>query len=81
MDANLIYEKTPAGEEAVKQRTRVVQRNMRMVLILVDGKSTVAELYEKTGNAQIVDNAIADLERDGLVAPKLEQDSMWEQSR
>ncbi len=81
MDANLIYEKTPSGEEAVKQRTRVVQRNMRMVLILVDGKSTVAELYEKTGNAQIVDSAIADLERDGLIAPKLEQDSMWEQSR
>jgi hypothetical protein len=81
MDVNLVYEKTPAGEEAVKQRTRVVQRNMRMVLILVDGKSTVAELYEKTGNAQIVDGAIADLERDGLIAPKLEQDSMWEQSR
>lgn len=81
MDANLIYEKTPSGEEAVRQRTRVVQRNTRMVLILVDGKSSVGELCEKTGNIQLVESALADLERDGLVAPKLDQDSMWEQSK
>lgn len=81
MDANLIYEKTAAGEDAVRQRTRVVQRNTRMVLILVDGKSSVAELCEKTGNVQLVESALQDLERDGLIAPKLEQDSVWEQSK
>lgn len=81
MDANLIYTKTPSGEEAVRQRTRVVQRNTRMVLILVDGKSSVADLCEKTGNPQLVDSALQELERDGLIAPKLEQDSLWEQSR
>lgn len=81
MDANLIYVKTAVGEEAVRQRTRVVQRNTRMVLILVDGQSTVAELCEKAGNAQMVESALQDLERDGLIAPKLEQDSVWEQSR
>lgn len=81
MDANLIYEKTASGEEAVRQRTRVVQRNTRMVLILVDGKSSVGELCEKTGNAQLVESALQDLERDGLIAPKLEHDSVWEQSK
>ena len=81
MDANLIYVKTAAGEEAVRQRTRVVQRNTRMVLILVDGNSSVAELCLKTGNEQLVEQALQELERDGLVAPKLEQDSVWEQSR
>ncbi len=81
MDANLIYEKTTAGEEAVRQRTRVVQRNTRMVLILVDGKSTVGDLCAKTGNAQLVESALQDLERDGLIAPQLEQDSVWEQSK
>ena len=81
MDANLIYEKTMAGEEAVRQRTRVVQRNTRMVLILVDGKSTVGDLCTKTGNAQLVESALQDLERDGLIAPQLEQDSVWEQSK
>lgn len=69
MDANLIYRKTPAGEAAVRQRTRVVQRNMRMVLILVDGRSTVADLCEKAGNPQLVDTALQELERDGLIAP------------
>lgn len=81
MDANLIYRKTPTGEEAVRQRTRVVQRNTRMVLILVDGKSSVSDLCEKTGNQQLVENALQELERDGLVTPQLEQDSVWEQSR
>ncbi len=81
MDVNLIYVKTASGEEAVRQRTRVVQRNTRMVLILVDGTSTVADLCQKTGNAQLVEAALQDLERDGLIAPKLEQDSVWEQSR
>lgn len=81
MDANLIYTKTPDGEEAVRQRTRVVQRNARMVLILVDGKSTVADLCEKTGNPQLVETALQELERDGLIVPRLEQDSVWDQSR
>lgn len=81
MDPYLIFEKTAAGEDAVKQRTRVVQRNTRMVLILIDGKSSIAELYEKTGSPQIVDAAIQDLERDGLIVPKIEEDSVWEQSR
>lgn len=81
MDANLIYVKTAAGEEAVRQRTRVVQRNTRMVLILVDGNSSVAELCQKTGNEQLVEQALQELERDGLIVPKLEQDSVWEQSR
>lgn len=81
MDANLIYEKTAVGEEAVRQRTRVVQRNTRMVLILVDGNSTVSELCEKTGNAQLVESALQDLERDGLIVPRMAQDSVWEQSK
>lgn len=81
MDQNLIYIKTAAGEEAVRQRTRVVQRNTRMVLILVDGSCSVGELCEKAGNIQLVETALQELERDGLIVPKLEQDSVWEQSR
>ncbi len=81
MDANLIYIKTPSGEEAVRQRTRVVQRNTRMVLILVDGKSSVGELCEKTGNPQLVEAALLELERDGMIQPQLERDSLWDQSR
>ena len=53
IDPDLIYAKTVAGEKAMQERTRVVQRNIRMVLILVDGNATVAELCNRTGNAQL----------------------------
>lgn len=75
MDSNLIYAKTASGEEAMKKRTRVMQRNVRMVLILVDGKSTVADLCLKTGNPQLTEYALGELERGGFVEPRIVQDS------
>ncbi|HET7775387.1 MAG TPA: hypothetical protein VFK74_03405, partial [Azospira sp.] len=62
----------------MRQRTRLVQRHLRMVLILVDGRATVGELGEKVGNAQLVEGALADLEKDGFVVPLLEQPSVWD---
>ena len=53
MDLNLIYAKTPRGEQVMRERGLIVQRNMRMVLILIDGKATVADLRAKTGNSQL----------------------------
>jgi hypothetical protein len=81
MDPNLIYAKTASGEEAMRQRTRVVQRNMRMVLILVDGNATVADLSAKTGNIQLVESALHELEQSGFIELRVEQDSVWEQSK
>lgn len=80
MDQNLVYSKTPAGEEAIRQRTRVVQRNLRMVLILVDGKAPVGELSAKVGNAQLVEQSLQELERDGFIAPASAGSSVWVQS-
>ena len=77
MDSNLIYMKTAAGEEAIQQKARVMQRNLRMVLILVDGKSTVADLSLKIGNALLTETALTELESAGFVAPRIEQDSSW----
>ena len=71
MDSNLIYVKTSAGENAIQQRTRVIQRNVRMVLILVDGQSTVADLTRKTGNPQLTENALAELEKGGFIREAL----------
>lgn len=82
MDPNLIYIKTSTGEDAIQQRTRVIQRNVRMVLILVDGQSTVADLSRKTGNPQLTENALTELEKGGYVTAKLEQhDSLWQESQ
>ncbi len=82
MDPNLIYIKTASGDDAIQQRTRVIQRNVRMVLILVDGQSSVADLSRKTGNPQLTENALIELEKGGFIEPKLEQrDSLWEESK
>src|SRR5574343_162717 len=81
MDPNLIYTKTPTGDEEVRQSTRVVQRNLRMVLVLVDGKVSVAELSAKIGNPRLVESALRELEEGGYIAPTIEAVSVWEESR
>ena len=63
------------------QRTRVMQRNLRMILILVDGQSTVADLCLKTGNRQLTESALSDLEKGGLIELRVEQDSIWAESK
>jgi len=63
------------------QRTRVMQRNLRMILILVDGQSTVADLCLKTGNRQLTESALNDLEKGGLIELRVEQDSIWAESK
>ena len=59
------------------QRTRTMQRNVRMVLILVDSQSSVADLCLKTGNPQLTENALLELEKGGFIEPRGEVDSMW----
>lgn len=81
MDSNLIYQKTAYGEEAMHQRTRVMQRNVRMILILVDGQSTVADLCVKTGNPQLTENALGELEKGGFIELRIDQDSLWAESK
>lgn len=67
MNYEEIYAKTREGEEAVHQRTRLVQRNLRTVLILIDGKSTVRELIAKSGSEDVLTSALDQLERDGFI--------------
>lgn len=81
MDPKLIYATTPTGDEAVRQSTRVVQRNLRMVLVQVDGNLTVADLAAKIGNLRLVENALKELEEGGFVAPTLKAASIWQDSK
>lgn len=73
MDGYLVFEKTLAGDEATRNRTRLVQRNLRMVLVLVDGVSTVAELVAKAGNSQLVYAAIKELQSAGFITLSAER--------
>jgi hypothetical protein len=67
MKDDLIYIKTPTGEDAVQERTRLVQRNLRMVLILIDGVVNVASLKQEVGDSAMVESALTELERLGLI--------------
>ncbi|MDR2364504.1 MAG: AsmA-like C-terminal region-containing protein [Zoogloeaceae bacterium] len=62
-----IYRKTPTGEEAIVRRARVEERQQRMILVLIDGKASVQELSAKIGDAQVTEEAIAALEKNGLI--------------
>ncbi len=80
MDNKLVYALTPVGDEAVRQSTRVVKRTLRMVLVQVDGKLSIAELATKIGNQQVVEKALQELEEGGFIAPTIEAASIWEES-
>ena len=67
MDDDLIYVKTQAGEAVLRERTRLIQRNLRMVLIIVDGLATVGELKRRLGDGNMVEPALAELEGLGLI--------------
>ena len=67
MNDDLIYAKTQAGEAVLRERTRLIQRNLRMVLIIVDGLATVGELKRRLGDGNMVEPSLTELEGLGLI--------------
>lgn len=66
MNENAVYIKTDAGEDAVTKRT-IVQRNLRSVLIMIDGRTPVGSLAQQFGDPLIVEGLVGELEHRGLV--------------
>ncbi len=67
MNDATIYDKTAVGEEAIREKTRLVQRNLRLVLVLVNGSADVASLKHSLGDAAMVEAALLELEHLGLI--------------
>ncbi len=67
MNDATIFDKTAAGDEAIREKTRLVQRNLRLVLVLVNGIADVASLKHSLGDPAMVESALAELERLGLI--------------
>lgn len=67
MDKKTVFVKTREGEEAMRQRTRLVQRNLRNILIMVDGHATVAELARRFGDENAAQAALAELQAGGFI--------------
>ena len=67
MNRNDIYRKTPAGEDVMVHRAKVEERQQRMILVLIDGKTNVGEMSEKVGDSALTESAIATLEAGGFI--------------
>ena len=67
MDKKSVFVKTKEGEDAVRQRTRLVQRNLRNILIMVDGQATLADLAKRFGDENATRTALTDLVNSGLI--------------
>ncbi len=67
MDQSLIYEKTAAGAEEVKARSRRLQPRLRTMLIMVDGTMNAAQLQAAATTLGAPENFLAVLVEQGLV--------------
>ncbi len=70
MDTGIIYFKTEKGESEIGSRTFGLPANLRRVLILVDGLSSVQKIMEKGAGMQDIAQTLAELERQGFIRPK-----------
>ncbi|MBL8471086.1 MAG: hypothetical protein KF778_16560 [Rhodocyclaceae bacterium] len=66
MDKQAIFCKTTSGEDAVEQRS-IVQRNLRSVLIMIDGQTTVEEIAHRFPDKGTAEALIGELEMRGLI--------------
>ncbi len=67
MDTTTVYIKTDKGREEIDKRTNHLGARFRTALILVDGRSTAAELIGKIPGEGA--NILAELLKDGYIAP------------
>ena len=70
MDTAAIYAKTELGLREVKERTLNLPVPMRGLLIMIDGRRTVADILEKAKVLRLDSNAFEALEVGGLIARK-----------
>lgn len=54
MDKHVIFTKTQKGKDEIETRRYRLPAKLRMALILVDGKSSVALLVEKAGHPDLI---------------------------
>ncbi|SCZ52116.1 hypothetical protein [Thiohalomonas denitrificans] len=68
MDKAAIVRKTHKGEEELRSRAHGLAKELRHVLILVDGRSSVEQLAEKGGEDWDVQGRLVELAREGFVS-------------
>src|SRR5574337_995187 len=70
MNPDLIYCRTPEGERLARSPRQIASYSQRATLLLLDGQIGVGELVRRFGETLPIEEALEQLERDGLVYPK-----------
>lgn len=68
MDSRLVFVRTSKGEEEFLHRTHRLAQALRMVLIMIDGKSPVSRLVEKGSALTDVPTALNLLAAEGFIS-------------
>jgi len=62
-----IYAKTDEGARELKERSRTLSIGLRSLLIMIDGKHTVADLLQRAGSLRVDEASFSALEAQGLI--------------
>lgn len=68
MELNQVYFKTSKGLEEIQNRTYKLAASLRRLLIMVDGRSTAAEMIQRLTTLGDVAIALGELEAGGFIA-------------
>jgi hypothetical protein len=71
-----IYAKTEDGVREIKERKLSLPVALRSLLIMIDGKATVAQVLERARALRADEQALAVLERAGLIAKRFSAPSV-----
>ncbi len=69
MDTQLVFTRTEKGNDELNARTYHLSRKLRTVLILVDGKSSLAQLRDKAMGLSELEGSLEDLALSGFIKP------------
>src|SRR5258706_6953326 len=78
MNPGEIYAKTDDGIRELKERKLNLPIALRSVLIMIDGKRSVADVLERAQSLHVDLSAVAALERAGLIAKRFGAPSVAE---
>lgn len=69
MNNRLVFARTDKGNDELNARTYRLPRQLRTVLILVDGKSNVTQLHDKAVGLSELEASLEDLAMNGFIRP------------
>ena len=69
MNTQLVFARTDKGNTELDARTYRLPRKLRTVLILVDGKSSLAQLHVKAMGLPELEGSLEDLAMNGFIRP------------